>query len=154
MASKLDNLRARMKSMREQTKVMATNVLHSGETLIVGGAGAYAEGRMSDDSGEWGYKNVPYLYVGGAILYLTGLFAGERYSADLFAAGTGAVGGHLFRHLYESGLRAKKPATAGQMGARQVPMMGAPGLRERMTEQQKQAVPANKFGTVFDGMKG
>lgn len=153
MASKLERLKQRMSNMREQTMVVARNVLHSGETLIVGGAGAYAEGRMSDDSGEWGYKNVPYLYVGGAILYLTGLFAGPRYSADLFAAGTGAVGGHLFRHLYESGLQAKKPATAGQIGSRSVPMMGAPGLRERMQSQHQEAVPAHKHGTVFDGLR-
>lgn len=143
MASKLDRLKARMAGMRRQTEVVAKNVLHSGEALICGAGGAYLEGRMSKENGEWGYKEVPYLYMGGAIMYLTGLFAGERYSADLFSAGTGFVLGHLGRTMYESGLDAKSkaPATTGTRGTRQ---MGAPG-------------PSNGYqvpmGSAFDSVK-
>lgn len=154
MASKIERLRARLKGMRESTERIGRNVLHSGETLLIGGGGAYAEGRLSDDNGEWGYKGVPFLYMGGAIAYLTGLFAGDRYSADLFAAGTGAVGGHLFRSMYETGLDAKQNRTTGGRvaGRRKVPM----GLQSRMnqaTQQSQQAQPAKKFGTVFDNVE-
>lgn len=152
MPSKVERLRARMKNMRESTQRIATNVLHSGETLLVGGATSYAEGRLSDDTGEWGFKGVPYAYMGGAVLFLTGLFAGDRYSADLFAAGTGAVGGHLFRSLYESGLHSKAAKTTGRVGPGRVPM-GLPGRMQMPQEQPqaKQAAPA--YGTVFDGMR-
>lgn len=154
MASKIERLRARMKSMRESTERIGRNVLHSGETLLVGGAGAYAEGRLSDDNGDWGYKGVPYLYMGAGILFLTGLFAGDRYSADLFAAGTGAVGGHLFRHLYESGITSKQGQTTGrpQMQRRGIPM-GLPGQMHSTAQATRPPVQQATYGTIFDGMR-
>lgn len=141
MASKIEKLRASMKNMREKTARTAKNVLHAGETLILGAGGAYLEGRMSktggEDDGEWGYKGVPYLYMGGAVMYLTGLFAGDRYSADLFAGGTGLVLGHLGRTMYESGLEAKEkaPATTGrprQVNGRQPVSPATSGFRVPM----------------------
>lgn len=149
MASKLERLRAHLKNVREKTERIGKNVLHAGETLVVGGAAAYAEGRMSDDTGEWGFKGVPYAYAGGAVLYLTGLFAGE-YGEDLFAAGTGLVGSHLFRSLYESGVTAKQNKTSGHaMGGRSVPM----GLGARMQGVNTPPAQRQATGTVFDGMR-
>lgn len=142
--------------MRESTQRIATNALHAGETLVVGSATAYAEGRLSDDNGEWGYKNVPYAYMGGAALFLTGLFAGDRYSADLFAAGTGAVGGHLFRTMYESGLESKQTGTQGRRQLRSRVPMGLQNAVRQGVPQQTQQVPVQRqaYGTVFDGMRG
>jgi len=148
MASKVERLKQRLRSMREKTEVVATNALHAGETLVLGSAGAYAEGRMSDSDGEWGYKKVPYLYMGGAVLFLTGLFAGERYGADLFAAGTGLVGGHLFRTLYETGLESK---TTGLRGGQRRPSELSSGMRTGIPHQREGA-PV-RHGTALDGLR-
>ena len=148
MPSKLDRVKARLKSVTEGTKRVGRDVLHSGETLVVGSGVAYAEGRMSADDGEWGFRGVPYAYMGGAVLYLTGLFAGDRYSADFFAAGTGAVGAHLFRGLYESGLTAKADKTTGGKGTkRRIPM----GLQPGSPPSQ---APPRQYNTVFDRQPG
>lgn len=155
MASKVERLRAKMRNMRKGAERTARNVLHAGETLVVGGGTAYLEGRMSDDNGEWGYKNVPYAYMGGGVLLLSGLLASatvssdERdYSADLFASGAGMVGGHLFRSLYESGVSAKQNKTTGNprraINQGSIPMGLHASMRQPVSEQ---------FGTVFDGMK-
>lgn len=150
--SKLDRLKSRMKNMRDGTKRSLKNVLNLGENLVVGSGTAYLEGRMSGDDGEWGFRGVPYAYMGGAVLILTGLAVGfakdSEYSSDLVAAGGGAVGGHLFRTMYESGLEAKRNRTTGgkQVGTRKVPM----GLQSRM--QQTTGAPRN-FGTAFDAVR-
>lgn len=146
--NKVEKLKARLSNMRKSTEVVATNSLHAAETLAVGSAIAYAEGRMSDADGEWGYKKVPYSYMAGAALFLTGLFAGKRYGADLFALGTGAVGGHLFRTMYEAGLESK---TTGIGSKRRAPSALNAGMRMGAPVQQPQAVA---FGTAFDGVKG
>lgn len=145
--NKVEKLKARLRNMREKTQEVATNALHSAETLAVGSGVAYAEGRLSDNDGEWGYKKVPYAYMGGAFLYLAGLFAGPRYGADLFAAGTGAVGGHLFRTMYESGLESK---TSG-LSRRRAPASLASGMRGVHTHQPAQQAAVH--GTVFDGLR-
>lgn len=150
---KVARLKARLANMTEASKRIGKNVLHSGETVIAGSAAAFAEGRMSDENGDWGYKGVPYVYMGGAIAYLTGLFAGERYSADFFAVGTGLVGSHLFRTMYDTGLEQKANGTQGRRQIRsRVPM----GLREHINQAnaQPQAAPRQRqsFGTAFDGM--
>lgn len=137
--------------MSDGTKRAGVNILHTGETLVVGGAMAYAEGRMSADNGEWGFRNVPYAYIGGGILLLTGLYISavhrSDYGADLMAAGTGAVGAHLFRGLYESGLAAKQNRTAGGRHVRGKVPMGS--LSSRMPNVQQ---PQQKFGTAFDNV--
>lgn len=152
MASKLDRLKTRLKNMTEGTKRVGLNVLHSGETLVVGSGVAYAEGRLSDDNGEWGYRGIPFAYAGGAVLFLTGLYASFKesdYGADLMAMGTGAVGAHLFRGMYESGLDAKANRTTGQR--RQVPMRNQPrGLGQKM----QSAAGVGNMGTVFDRVQG
>lgn len=146
MPSKIERIKARMKSVTEKGKRIARNVMHSGETLVAGSATAYAEGRLSDDQGEWGVKGVPYAYIGGGLLYLGGLFAGE-YGADMFALGTGTVGAHLFRNMYEHGLDAKQQKTTGRMhGSTGIPM----GLPQRPVTQQ---VPQQQYGTVFDRIR-
>lgn len=104
---------------------------------------------MSDADGEWGYKKVPYAYMGGAALFLTGLFAGPRYGADLFAAGTGLVGGHLFRTMYEAGLESK---TTGIGKHRRAPASLQAGMRGLGGPSQREPAPVH--GTVFDNMKG
>lgn len=147
--NKVEKLKARLRNMRETTKEVATNALHSGETLAVGSGIAYLEGRMSDTDGEWGYKKVPYAYMGGAVLFLTGIFAGPRYGADLFALGTGAVGGHLFRTMYESGLESK---TTGLSSKRRAPGALSAGMRGVGQPSMKEQVPV--YGTAFDHMKG
>lgn len=155
MASKLDRFKARVKSMQEGTKRVGMNTLHTGETLVVGSAAAYAEGRMSKADGEWGYKNVPYLYVGGGFLLITGLIAsatggasGGQAGSHLMAAGSGLVGGHLFRTMYEAGLEAKNKAPATTTG-RPVRQVG-PGIRHgTQAAQQKTHVP---MGGAFDGV--
>lgn len=144
--NKVEKLKARLSSMRKQTELVATNALHAGETLAVGSAFAYAEGRLSDTDGEWGYKKVPYAYMAGTALFLTGLFAGKRYGADLFAMGTGAVGGHLFRTMYESGLKSK---TSG-LSSRRRPSQLTQGMRMGLPQQQAR-VP--QYGTAFDGVR-
>jgi hypothetical protein len=136
MASKYEKLKARMRGMRQKTERGVKNGLHAAETLVVGSAGAYAEGRMSDENGEWGFRGVPYLLMASAAVYVTGLVAGDRYSEDLFAVGTGLAGGHLFRRLYEQGVTAKS-STAGRTAGRTIPQM-APA---------PQRIP---FGTAFD----
>jgi len=150
--NKVEKLRSKLRNMRETGQAIAKNALHAGETLVVGSATAYAEGRLSGDDGEWGYKNVPYAYMGGAVLFLTGLFAGERYGADLFAAGSGAVGAHLFRSMYETGLDSKKTGTQGR---RQLPNRVGMGLADGMRAPQQQAQPAQRqgFGTSLDGLR-
>jgi hypothetical protein len=149
MPSKLERLRSRMKSMRESTERIGKNILHTGETLILGAGGAYLEGRMSktggEDDGEWGYKGVPYLYMGGAVAFLTGLFAGDKYSHDLFSSGAGLVGGHLFRTMYESGLEAKNKAPATKGAPRQ---MASPQYAPAATQTQTR-VP---MGSAIDGL--
>lgn len=142
--NKVEKLKARLSNMRKKTEVVATNALHTAETLAVGSAIAYAEGRLSDNDGEWGYKKVPYAYMGGAALFLTGLFAGDRYGADLFSAGTGMVGGHLFRTMYESGLESK---TSG-VGRRRSPASLSSGMRMPNAATEHAA-----YGTAFDNIK-
>lgn len=155
MASKLDRFKARVKSMQEGTKRVGMNTLHTGETLVVGSAAAYAEGRMSKSDGEWGYKNVPYLYVGGGFLLITGLIAsatggasGGAAGSHLMASGAGLVGGHLFRTMYEAGLEAKNKAPATTTGR---PRQINPGVRTGTpaAQPQKTSVP---MGSAFDGV--
>jgi len=153
MPSKVERLKQRLRNMREKTEVVAINALHTGETLVLGSAAAYVEGRMSDSDGEWGFKKVPYVYMGGAVLFLTGLFAGDRYGADLFAAGTGLVGGHLFRTLYETGLESK---TTGLRGHKQMNGHRHRDLSDGMrtgTPHQRESAHA-RHGTVLDGLRG
>lgn len=151
MASKVDRLKARLKNMSEGTKMVGVNVLRTGENLVVGSAVAYGEGRMSDDNGEWGFRGVPYAYIGGGILLLSGLYASavtrSEYGADLMSAGTGAVGAHLFRTMYESGMTAKANRTTGGRSTRSnVPM----GLRSKAQSAAGAATQTRNFGTVFD----
>lgn len=153
MASKIERLRAKIKNMGEGAKLTGINVLNTGANLVVGSGVAYAEGRLSDDQGEWGFRGVPYAYIGGGLALLGGLYAGavhrSEYSASLMAAGSGAVGAHLFRTMYESGMTAKANRTTGSRAVRsRVPMAG---LNSRMhsaasaPQQTKQT-----FGTIFD----
>ena len=160
--NRIERLKAKIRNAADGTKRTAKNLLHSAETLAVGSVGAYAEGRMSDEDGEWGYKNVPYLYMGGGVLYLTGLmasFGGEqsaRYSTDLFALGTGAVGGHLFRRMYETGLDSKSGTTGRKQIRSRVPM-GLDAAMRAGTQQPQQAQHVRKqqnFGTALDGLGG
>jgi hypothetical protein len=144
MASKYDKLKARMRNMREGTERATKNLLHAGETLAAGSVGAYAEGRLGDANGNWGFRNVPYLYMGGAAMYLTGLFAGDRYSSDLFAVGTGLIGARLFRTMNDAGVDAKANRTTG------VPRrMNARAYAPPAMPAQPQRVP---FGTAFDNI--
>lgn len=151
--NKVEKLKARLRNMREKTEVVATNALHAAETLASGAAIAYAEGRMSDTDGEWGYKKVPYAYMGGAALYLTGLFAGDRYGADLFSLGTGLIGGHLFRTMYESGLESK---TTGIGRTRRAPASLSAGMRGvgSVPAGRQHVHTHQSYGTPFDGLKG
>lgn len=153
MASKIERLRAKLKNMGEGAKMTGINVLNTGANLVVGSGVAYAEGRLSDDQGEWGFRGVPYAYIGGGIALLGGLYAGavhrSEYSASLMAAGAGAVGAHLFRTMYESGVTAKANRTTGGRALRsRVPMAG---LNSRV-QSAASSVPAAKpgFGTIFD----
>jgi hypothetical protein len=144
-SSRIERFKARMKNMNESTKKIGLGVLRSGETLVAGSGMAYLEGRMSDDTGDWGFRGVPYAWMGGAVLILGGLYAGyqrSEASGDLFALGTGVVGANLFRKTYELGLEAKNNRTTGgkSLGRGRVPMgMGA-----------KRPNGATQFGTVFD----
>ena len=149
MPSKVERLKAKMANMRKSGERIAKNTLHAGETIVVGAATAYAEGRLSDDTGEWGYKGVPYAYMGAGVLFLTGLFAGDRYSADLFAGGSGAVLGHLSRSMYESGQEAKRNAP---QGARQIRSKVSMGLPPNLRPPVQQPAQRQTFGTVFDNM--
>lgn len=153
--NKVERLKAKVRSMRQDGERIAKNTLHSAETLVVGSAGAYAEGRLSDDNGEWGFRSVPYLYMGGAALFITGLFAGDRYSADLFAAGTGAVGGHLFRTMYETGQEAKTNTTGRRQMKTKVPMGLADSMKPGNNQRQPAPAPARQrqpYGTALDGL--
>lgn len=154
MASKVDRLKARLKNMSEGAKMTGINVLNNGANLVVGSGMAYAEGRMSDDQGEWGFRGVPYAYIGGGIALMAGLYASavsrSEYGASLMAAGSGAVGAHLFRTMYESGVTAKANRTTGGRATRSSLGRGAPqGLNSRA--QAAASAPAQvRFGTVFD----
>lgn len=138
MASKIERMRAKWKNVQEGTRRTALGVLHSGETLVAGGLTAYVSGRLSDANGEWGFRGIPYAYIGGGVLFLAGLglgFSAKDGSAapDLFALGTGVVGGQLFPDLHQAGLtaKAKKGSTTTSggrtIGRTQVP----PGLGSR-----------------------
>lgn len=155
MASKVDRLKARLKNMSEGTKMVGVNVLRTGENLVVGSAVAYGEGRMSDDQGEWGFRGVPYAYIGGGILLLSGLYASavhrSEYGADLMSAGTGAVGAHLFRSMYESGVTAKANRTTGGRATRSSLGRGAPQGLNSKAHAAASAPQATRFGTIFDG---
>ena len=50
--NKVEKLKARLRNMRETTKEVATNALHSSETLAVGSGIAYLEGRISTPADE------------------------------------------------------------------------------------------------------
>lgn len=157
--NKVERLRGQLRNMREQGQAIARNTLHAGETLVVGSTLAFAEGRLSDETGEWGYRGVPYAYMGAGVLFLTGLFAGERYGADLFAMGSGAVGSHLFRSMYETGLESKTSTTGRKQLRSKVGMGNQLGQNIRqnvgtnMGQQQPQPVRQN-YGTAFDGLGG
>lgn len=143
--SRIERFKARIKNMNESTKIIGLGVLRSGETLVAGAGMAYLEGRMSDDTGNWGFRGVPYAWMGGAALILGGLYAGFQRSqaaGDLMALGTGLVGANVFRKTYEMGLEAKANRTTGgrNLGRQGVPM----GLRSKAPNG------GVKFGTVFD----
>jgi hypothetical protein len=155
MAGKIEKLKTRLKNMGEGTKKVGINVLRSGETLVAGSGVAYLEGRMSNDQGEWGFRSVPYAYIGGGILLLSGLYTSAvywrtDYGADLMALGVGSVGGHLFRTMYESGVTAKQNRTTGGKAVRgKVPMAGLNGRVHSAAAPQGQ----QRFGTIFDGVE-
>lgn len=155
--NKVERLKARLKNVRESGQRIATNLLHAGEVLVTGSAAAYAEGRLSDETGEWGYKSVPYVYMGSAVMFLTGLFAGPRYSADFFMAGTGLAGGHLFRTMYETGTESKNNGTQGRKQLRSKVGMGLnQGMRQGMPVGTPMGQPVaqapRQWGTALDGL--
>lgn len=154
MAGRVDRLKARIKNMGEGTKKVGMNVLRAGEVLVAGSGVAYLEGRMSNDQGEWGFRNVPFAYIGGGILLLSGLYTSAvywrtDYGADLMSLGVGAVGGHLFRTMYESGVTAKANRTTGGRAVRG--RVGMAGLNGRVHNAAAPPVQRQTFGTIFDG---
>lgn len=139
--------------MQEGTKRVGVNTLHSAEFLVAGSAAGYAAGRFSDVNNEWGFRNIPYLYLGGGFALVAGLIAsaqggatGGRYGADLMAIGSGIVGAELFPAMREAGINAKTGATT----------TGVPrALRARsatvppMAARRPARVP---MGTAFDAV--
>jgi len=121
MASKIAALRAKFRTVQEGTKRTAMGALRSGETLVAGGLTAYAAGRFSDANGKWGFRGVPYAYIGGGILILSGAAVGftsrtGEGAADLMAIGTGMVGAELFPWARAQGVANKNKATTTSGG--------------------------------------
>jgi hypothetical protein len=151
MASKYDKLRARLRTMREKTEQGLKNTLHAGETLVAGSVTAYASGRLADANGEWGFRGVPYPLVGGLALYAVGFAAGDRYSSDLFAAGTGVLGAYVFRKAYTYGLDARDNRTTGHRRTVQA-LHHYMGAASRVSAPQPQAVRV-PLGSAYEGVK-
>lgn len=152
MPSKIERLRASFRSIKDGTKRTALGTLRAGETLVAGGITAYAAGRFSDANGKWGFKGIPYAYVGGGLLILSGAAIGftsksGEGAADLMALGTGMVGAELFPWARAQGV-ANKNKAATTAGGRTIGRSHVPaGLHSKFAHMRTAPQPAETVDT-------